>query len=44
MAAAAILEFLHIHFRFSFFRISPYVKYILAKFRENPIDSNELAA
>jgi hypothetical protein len=44
MAAAAILDFLHFHFRFSFFRISPYVKYILAKFGENPIDSNELAA
>jgi hypothetical protein len=40
MAAAAILDFLHFHFR----RISRYVKYILAKFGENPIDSNELAA
>jgi hypothetical protein len=44
MAAAAILDFLHFHFRFSFFRISRYVKYILAKFGENPVDSNELAA
>jgi hypothetical protein len=44
MAAAAILDFLHFHFRFSFFRISRYVRYILAKFGENPIDSNELAA
>jgi hypothetical protein len=44
MAAAAILDFLHFHFRFSFFRISRYVKYILAKFGENPIDRNELAA
>jgi hypothetical protein len=39
MAAAAILDFLQYHFRFSFFRISRY-----AKFGENPIDSNELAA
>jgi hypothetical protein len=44
MAAAAILDFLHFHFRFSFFQISRYVKYILAKFGENPVDSNELAA
>jgi hypothetical protein len=44
MAAAAILDFLQLHFRFSFFRLSRYVKYILAKFGENPIDSNELAA
>jgi hypothetical protein len=44
MAAAAILDFLHFYFHFSFFRISRYVKYILAKFRGNPIDSNELAA
>jgi hypothetical protein len=44
MAAAAILDFLQLHFRFLFFRISRYVKYILAKFGENPIDSNELAA
>jgi hypothetical protein len=44
MAAAAILDFLHLHFRFSFFRISRYVKYVLAKFRENRVDSNELAA
>jgi hypothetical protein len=44
MAAAAILDFLPLHFRFSFFRISRYVKYILAKFGENPVDSNELAA
>jgi hypothetical protein len=44
MAAAAILDFLHFHFRFSFFRISRYVEYILAKFGENRIDSNELAA
>jgi hypothetical protein len=44
MAAAAILDFLHLYLRFSFFRISRYVKYILAKFGENPIDSNELAA
>jgi hypothetical protein len=44
MAGAAILDFLHSHFRFSFFRISRYVKYILAKFRENPVDSYELAA
>jgi hypothetical protein len=44
MAAAAILDFLHFHFRFSFFWISRYVKYILAKFGENPVDSNELAA
>jgi hypothetical protein len=44
MAAAAILDFLHFHLRFSFSRISRYVKYILAKFGENPVDSNELAA
>jgi hypothetical protein len=44
MASAAILDFLHLHFRFSFFRISRYVKYVLAKFGENPIASNELAA
>jgi hypothetical protein len=44
MAAAAILDFWHFHFRFTFFRISRYVKYILAKFGENPIYSNELAA
>jgi hypothetical protein len=44
MAAAAILDFLHFNFRFSFFRISRYVKYKVAKFGENPIDSNELAA
>jgi hypothetical protein len=44
MAAAAILNFLHFHFRFSFFGISRYVKYIHAKFGENPVDSNELAA
>jgi hypothetical protein len=44
MAAAAILDVLHFHFRSSFFRISRYVKYILANFGENPFDSNELAA
>jgi hypothetical protein len=44
MAEAAILNFLHFHLRFSFLRISRYVKYILAKFGENPVDSNELAA
>jgi hypothetical protein len=44
MVAAAILDFLHFHLRFSFFRISRYVKYILAKFGENLADSNELAA
>jgi hypothetical protein len=44
MAVAAILHFLHFHFRFSFFRISPHVKYILEKFGENPVDNNELAA
>jgi hypothetical protein len=44
MAAGAILNFLHFHLRFSFFRINRYVKYILAKFGENPVDSNELAA
>jgi hypothetical protein len=44
MAAAAILDCLHFNFRFSFLRISRYVKYIVAKFGENPIDSNELAA
>jgi hypothetical protein len=44
MAAAAILDFSHFHFRFSFFRISRYVKYILENFGENRIDSNELAA
>jgi hypothetical protein len=44
MAAAAILDSLHFHFRSSFFRISRYVKYILAKFGENRVDSNELAA
>jgi hypothetical protein len=44
MAAAAILDLLHSHFRFSFFRISRYVKYILAKFGENPVDINDLAA
>ena len=44
MAAAAILDFLHFHFRFSFFLINRYKKYILATFGENPVDSNELAA
>jgi hypothetical protein len=44
MAAAAILDFLHFHLRFSFFRIGRYVKYILAKFGENLIKSNEMAA
>jgi hypothetical protein len=44
MAAAVILDFLHFHYRFPFFRISRYVKYILAKFGENPVDSNEFAA
>jgi hypothetical protein len=44
MAAAAIFDFLHFHLRFSFCRISRYVKYLLAKFGENPVDSNELAA
>jgi hypothetical protein len=44
MASAAILNILHFQFRFSFFRISRYVKYILAKFGESPVDSNELAA
>jgi hypothetical protein len=44
MAAAAILEFLHFYFRFSFFRISRYVKYIHAEIGENPVDGNELAA
>jgi hypothetical protein len=44
MAAAAILDFLHFRFRFLFFRISRYVKYMLAKFGGNLIDSNELAA
>jgi hypothetical protein len=44
MAAAAILDFLHSHFRFSSFRISRYVKYILAKLGEIRVDSNELAA
>jgi hypothetical protein len=44
MAAAAILDFLHFRFRFSLCRIRRYVKYILAKFGENPVDRNELAA
>jgi hypothetical protein len=44
MAAAAISNFLHFHFRFSFSRISRYVKYIPAKFGDNWVDSNELAA
>jgi hypothetical protein len=44
MAAAAILQFFHFHLRFSFFRISRCVKYILAEFGEILIDSNELAA
>jgi hypothetical protein len=44
MAAAAILDFLHFHFRFLFFRISRYVKYMLANFGENRVVSNELAA
>jgi hypothetical protein len=44
MAAAAILDFLHFHFRFSLFRICRSMKYIAAKFGENPIDSNELTA
>jgi hypothetical protein len=38
------LGFFAFPLRFSFCRISPYVKYILAKFGENPIDSNELEA
>jgi hypothetical protein len=44
MAAVAILDILDFHLRFSFARISRYVKYILAKFGENLVDSNELAA
>jgi hypothetical protein len=44
MAAAAILDFLHFHYRLLFFRISRYVKCKLAKLGENPVDSNELAA
>jgi hypothetical protein len=44
MAADAIFNFLHFHFRFLFFRICRYVKYMVAKFGENPVDSNELAA
>jgi hypothetical protein len=44
MAAAAIWNFSPVHFRLSFFLIIRYVKYILANFGENPIDSNELTA
>jgi hypothetical protein len=44
MAAVAILDFLRFHFRFSFFRISRCVKYVLPKFGENHDDRNELAA
>jgi hypothetical protein len=44
MAAAAILDFWHFHLRFSFSRVSRYVKYVVAKFGENPVDSNEWAA
>jgi hypothetical protein len=44
MAAAAILDFLLFHFRFSFFRICRYVKSVLAKFDASLINSNEMAA
>jgi hypothetical protein len=42
MAAIAILDFLNLYFRFSLFLISRYMKYILGKFGENSVDSNEL--
>jgi hypothetical protein len=44
MAAAAILDFFAFPLPLFTFWISRYVKYILAKFGENPVDSNELAA
>jgi hypothetical protein len=44
MAAAAILDFLNLHFRIPLFLITHEMKYILAKFRENLINSNEISA
>jgi hypothetical protein len=44
MAAAAILDCLNLHFRIPLFLITHYMKYILAKFRENLNNSNEMAA
>jgi uncharacterized membrane protein len=44
MAAAAILDFLNLHFRIPIFLITHSMKYILAKVRENLINSNEMAA
>jgi hypothetical protein len=44
MAAAAILDFLNLHFRIPLFLITHQMKYLLAKFRENLIISNEMAA
>jgi hypothetical protein len=44
MAAAAILDFLNLHFRIPLFLITHWMKYILAKFRENPINSNEIGS
>jgi hypothetical protein len=44
MAAAAILDFLNLHFRIPLVLITYWMQYILAKFRENLINSNEMAA
>jgi hypothetical protein len=43
MAAAAILDFLNLHLHIPFFLITHKMMYILAKFRENLINSNEMA-
>ena len=44
MAAAAIFDFLNLHFSTPIFLITRQMKYMLAKFCENLINSNEMAA
>jgi hypothetical protein len=44
MAAVVILDFWNLHFRIPLFLITHKMKYILAKVRENLINSNEMAA
>jgi hypothetical protein len=44
MAAAAILDFLNLHFRLPLVLITHWMQYILAKFRENLITINEKTA
>jgi hypothetical protein len=42
--AAAVLDFLNLHFRVPLFLITHQMKDKLAKFRENLINRNEMAA